>query len=997
MSNGLYRYLKIEILKIKLSILLLFVLFSLTATNLTDPPSRSPEDLKKETEWVDQIFNSMSADERLGQLFMIRAHSDLGPDHVEKVERTIRKYHVGGLCFFQGTPEKQAKLTNRYQRLATKVPLMISMDAEWGLGMRMKKSTISYPKQLMLGAIQDNRLLYTMGKEVARECRRLGVHINFAPVVDVNNNPNNPVINTRSFGEDRHNVAVKSYMYMMGMQDGNVMACAKHFPGHGDTDTDSHYDLPVIGHGVERLDSIELFPFKVLAEHGIQSMMVAHLHVPAIDATANLPTTLSVPAVRDLLKRDIGFDGLIFTDGLGMKGVSKHHKPGEVEAKALAAGNDVMLLPQDMEASIKAIKRYLAEGKLQQSQLDASVKKIIRAKYRLGLTEQQRVDERNIRSDLNSPQGIKLKKQLIENSLTLVRNKEDLLPFREVADISIATMALGSESKTKFQKVLGNYGKIQHFNAGKEISASKRGRLIDQLKKKSVVVVSIHDMSSYAKKKFGITESQKQFIEALRKETKVVLVVLGNPYALRYFDNIDWVLQAYDEDEMTEELAAQALFGVFSIRGRLPVTASDAARFNDGVTTSSLFRLGYDIPESVGLNSAVLNRGIDSLAAAAIRLKATPGCVVLVAKDGKVVFNKAYGHHTYSKNRKMTKDDIFDLASITKIAATTLSVMKLQDEEKINIYQPISRYLPELKGTNKEQMTIQDIMAHRSGLRPWIPFYEGTMGGSKRSPRPSKEFYSKKQSDKFSVPVTASLYMVDSYRDSIKTKIRDSELRTKRNYKYSDLGFYMLADMVETLSGKTLDEYAAEHFYKPLGLSTMTFNPWQKHTPTTIVPSEKDNYFRRQKVQGYVHDMGAAMLGGVAGHAGLFGSSNDLAIIMQMLLNDGYYGGEQYLEPSTVRTFCNRHPACTRRGIGVDMKEMNAARSQNMCPEAPATTFGHLGFTGTVTWADPENNIVYVFLSNRTYPSMKNYKLNKEDIRPNMQSVIYKAMEKHVK
>jgi len=968
-------------------------LFSLTATEVTDPPARSEEDLKKETEWVEQIFNSMTPDERLGQLFMIRAHSNLDAKHEKKVEGLIKKYHVGGLCFFQGTPEKQARLTNRYQKLATKVPLMISMDAEWGLGMRMKESTISYPRQLMLGAIQDNRLLYNMGKEVARECRRLGVHINFAPVVDVNNNPNNPVINTRSFGEDRYNVAVKSYMYMKGMQDGHVMACAKHFPGHGDTDTDSHYDLPIIGHDYQRLDSIELFPFKVLAEHGIQSMMVAHLQVPAIDATPNLPTTLSVPAVRDLLKTDIGFEGLIFTDGLGMKGVSKHHKPGEVEAKALLAGNDVMLLPQDMEASIKAIKKYLTEGKLQQSKLDKSIKKIIRAKYRLGLTEKQRVDERNIRNDLNSTQGIRLKKTLIENSLTLVRNKSNLIPFQHVSALSMATVALGSESRTKFQKILGNYAKMEHLNVGKEISASKRDRLINQLKKKSVVVVSIHDMSSYAKKKFGISESQKQFIEALRKETKVVLVVLGNPYALQYFDNIDWVLQAYDEDEITEELAAQALFGVFGIRGRLPVTASNASRFNDGITTNSLFRLGYDIPESVGLNSSILKRGIDSLAAAAIKLKATPGCVVLVAKDGKVVFNKAYGYHTYSKKRKMDKDDLFDLASVTKIAATTISVMKLQDEEKINIYQPISRYLPELKGTNKEQMTIQDIMAHRSGLRPWIPFYEATLNKSKSNPKPSTKFYNKKQSEKFSIPVTAKLYLLNSYRDSIQKQIRDSELRTKRNYKYSDIGFYMLADMVERLSGKPLDEYVANHFYKPLGLSSMTFNPWEKYNPSTIVPSENDKYFRRQKVQGYVHDMGAAMLGGVAGHAGLFGNTNDLAIIMQMLLNDGYYGGEQFLEPSTVRTFCSRHPASTRRGIGMDMKEMNAAKSQNMCPEASSTTFGHLGFTGTVTWADPENNIIFVFLSNRTYPSMKNYKLNKENIRPNMQSTIYKALQ----
>jgi len=782
-------------LKIRLSLLFFFVLLSLAANEPNVPEGMTAEELEKENRWVDELFNSMTPEERLGQLFMIRAHSDKGPDHIKKVENLIKTYHIGGLCFFQGTPEKQAELTNKYQKLTTKVPLMISMDAEWGLGMRMKKSTISFPRQLTLGAIQDNRLIYNMGAEVARQGRRLGVHINFAPVVDVNNNPNNPVINTRSFGEDRYNVAVKSYMYMKGLQDGNMMACAKHFPGHGDTDVDSHYDLPVIAHDYQRLDSIELFPFKVLAEHGVQSMMVAHLHVPTIDAEKNLPTTLSPKAVNQLLKQKLGFNGLIFTDGLGMEGVNKHHGKGEVEAKALMAGNDILLLPKDMAASVKAIKKYLADGSLQQSALDASIKKVLRAKYRLGLTSPQRVEQRNIRAELNTIEASNIKKELIENALTLVRNKENLIPFQDISNLNMATLAMGSSGITTFQKTLGNYARMQHFQVGKEVSSSKRDQLIRQLKKKSTVVVSLHDMSSYASKKFGISSSQKQFIEALRQETKVVLVVLGNPYALQYFDNIDWVLQAYDEDEMTEESAAQALFGVFGIRGRLPVTASAKSQFNDGITTNALFRLGYDKPERVGLNGAILKHGIDSLAKAAIRLKATPGCVVLVAKDGKVVFNEAYGYHTYSKKRKLNKDDLFDLASVTKIAATTLSVMKLQDEGKINVYQPISRYLPHLKGTNKGQMTIQDIMAHRSGLRPWIPFYEETMTSSKRNPRPSSKFYSKTKNDKFGLPVTDRLFMLNTHEDTIKKRIVESELRTRRNYKYSDLGFYLLADL----------------------------------------------------------------------------------------------------------------------------------------------------------------------------------------------------------
>ena len=860
-----------------------------------------------------------------------------------------------------------------------------------GLGMRLKKSTLSFPRQLMLGAIQDNRLIYDMGKEVARQCRRLGVHVNFAPVADVNNNPKNPVINTRSFGEDRYNVAVKSYMYTKGMQDGNLMACAKHFPGHGDTDTDSHLDLPVISHDFQRLDSIELFPFKVLVEQGVQSIMVAHLHVPNIDSTHNLPTTLSDNAVNKLLKKQLGFKGLIFTDGLGMKGVTKHHKNGELEAKALAAGNDILLLPQDVSAAIVAIKKYLSEGKISKKNLDTSIKKVLHAKYRLGLTKVQRVSLNNLRTDLNSVSSILLKKKLTENALTLVRNDDALIPFPEIVPSQMASLALGSTKRTPFQRSLGKLASMEQINLGKEISTSKINSIVKRLSTKKMVLISLHDMSSYASKGFGITKSQKRLIEALNSKTKVVLTVFGNPYSLQYFDHINTVLEAYDEDEITQDLAAQALFGVFSIRGRLPITATPKSKFKDGINTSALFRLGYDLPESVGLNGSILINGIDSLAQVAIAKKATPGCVVLVAKDGKIVLNKAYGYHTYRKKQPMSTSNLFDLASITKIAATTISLMKLHGDGFINIYQPISQYLPELKGTNKSSMTIQDIMAHRAGLKAWIPFYEQTLSKSRKA-KPSSKYYRKTPDSKFNTPVTERLFMLSSFEQEIKKQIIDSDLRATRDYKYSDLGFYLLADLVQRISGKPLNKYVDEMFYKPMGLFNTTFLPREKFATAMLVPTEEDKYFRRQRVQGNVHDMGAAMLGGVSGHAGLFSTSGDLVAIMQMLLNDGYYGGRQYLKSSIVRTFITRHAKCTRRGIGFDLKELNGNKSQNMCPEASSATFGHLGFTGTSTWVDPVSNLIFVFLSNRTYPSMHNYKLNKEDIRPKMQSVVYKAM-----
>ena len=975
--------------KEKLLTLLLITFICISANKPLDQSSNLQQDISEEEEkWVNSIYDNMTLDERVGQLFSIRAHSDKGKEHTDWVAKQIKDFHVGGLVFFQGTPEKQAELTNQYQSIA-KIPLMVAVDAEWGLGMRFRKSAISFPRQLTLGAIQDNRLLYEMGIEVARQCQRLGIHVNFAPVVDVNNNPNNPVINTRSFGEDRYNVAAKSYMYMKGMQDGNIMACAKHFPGHGDTDVDSHLDLPVIAHDNARLDSIELFPFKVLAQHGIQSMMIAHLHVPSIDATPNLPTTLSTNAIRDLLKKEIGFEGLIFTDALEMKGVTKHHGPGEVSAKSLIAGNDVLELPDDIEKSINAIKQYLSDGRITEARIEESVKKILRAKYRMGFNKTPTpIKVENIRAELNSPKATVLKRKLIQNSMTLVRNPKDLIPFKNIENTSFASVSLGVKSDSEFQKTISFYKNMTHFTAPKKISESKQNQIIKAVQDKDVVFVSLHDLSSYAKKGFGITTEEKRFIQNLRLKTKVVLVHFGNPYALKYFDNVDYVLQAYAEDDETQEIAAQALFGAFAIDGRLPVTASEKSKFNTGVATQSLLRMGYDIPAAVGMDATKLAE-IDGLVKEAMDLRATPGGVVLVAKDGKIVYNKAYGHHTYDKKRKVKTTDIYDLASITKIAASTISMMKLYEEGHVNIYNPMSDYIPELKGTNKEHTTVQDMMAHRAQLTPWIPFFEQTVSKSKR---PLPEYYSKKQSDKYNIPVTDKLFMKEDFTEEMWLQIYHSELLSTRKYRYSDLAFYLVADAVEKVKKQPLDVYADQTFYKKLGLHTTTYRPLEKFSRSAIPPTEDDKYFRRARVHGHVHDMGAAMLGGVSGHAGLFSNANDLAVIMQMLLNEGYYGGEQFFSPSTVRTFTTRHNECTRRGIGFDMKELDLNRSQNMSEKASANAFGHLGFTGTCVWADPDQNLIYIFLTNRTFPSMRRNKWGGEDFRPRIQSIIYDAL-----
>ncbi len=949
-----------------------------------EPPSLA------EQRWVDSVFAHMSNEERLGQLLWIRAQSNWDEQRNAEVERLIREYHLGGLTFFQGTPAEQVRLINRYQA-AAKIPLFISMDAEWGLGMRFKEAAMSFPRQLMLGAIQDNTLIYEMGAEIARQCRRVGVHINFAPVADINNNPDNPVINTRSFGEDRINVAGKAYMYMMGMQDHGVMACAKHFPGHGDTNVDSHKDLPVILHDRRRLDSVELFPFRILFEQGIGSVMVAHLHVPALDSTPNLPTTLSQKVVSGLLRQELGYDGLIMTDALGMKGVTKHYRPGEVEAMALLAGNDVLLLPQDVPAAFRTIKEYIAAGKLSWERIHASVRKVLHAKYRMGLTHFEPIPLEGLERDLFRPEARALKRKLIREALTLVRDDAGMVPFDTLEHMRLATLALGAKDTTLWQRRLLEWNPDTRVEVHSlEVSDRATKLLISRLRNYDAVVVGLHGLKTTPSGgNYGLPASAMRFLEALRTDgIPVVLVNFGNPYVLRHFDRFPTVLQAYEDDEDVHDLAAQGLAGVFGFRGHLPVTASPAAHYGQGIQTQPLFRLGWALPEEVGMYSDTLAL-IDTLMRMAIDSGATPGGVVLVARKGRIVWHKAYGYHTDARKYPTRPDDLFDMASVTKVMASTLSLMKLYEEGRLDLGAPLSRYLPRADTTNKADIIIRDMLYHRARLRPWIPFYLETIDDKGQ---PLDSIYHARPDDRFSVRVADNLYMRRDWVDTIWARIYASELRDTVEYKYSDLAFYFANALVEQLSGMQVDRFAERHFYQPLGLHRIGFNPRDRFAKDEIVPTEKDTYWRHQVLQGYVHDMGAAMLGGVSGHAGLFASAKDLAVLGQMLLQQGYYGGQRLLQPQTIGTFTHRCAACTRRGIGFDMKQLDTTQNLNMAPSASAFAFGHLGFTGTAVWIDPAWETVFVFLSNRVWPTMQNRKLIDMDIRPRAHELVYRAL-----
>jgi beta-glucosidase-like glycosyl hydrolase/CubicO group peptidase (beta-lactamase class C family) len=972
-------------------VVLIFSSGKLNETLLVEDPLISGDPISQ-LNWVDSVFQSLTFEERLGQLFMVAAYSNQDQAHIDKISNLIKTENLGGLIFFQGGPERQARLTNLYQA-QSKTPLFIAMDAEWGIGMRLD-SVPNFPKAMTLGAIQDDELIYEMGQEVARQFKELRMHINFAPVVDVNSNPDNPVIGYRSFGENKKLVANRAVAYMKGLQDNGVIANAKHFPGHGDTEADSHYSLPVIKHSEQRIWEVDLYPYEELFKENLMSVMVAHLNIPSLDAEVNSTTSLSKKVVTDLLQKKMNFQGLIFTDALNMRGVAKLNAPGAVDLKALLAGNDVLLYSMDVPKAKEMIKQAVEDGIISEAEIDRRVKKILRAKYWAGLNRFVPIKTYELMERLHTPKTDELLEKLYASSITVVSNKDDLLPFKQLDMRCFASLSIGDEG-TVFQKYLGKYTKFDHFTIPKAANETTHYNTIKQLEDYDVVVVGLMGISNSPKRKFGIAEADVELIRNLSKRQKVVTVLFGNAYASQHLEGLGNLVFAYENNETTQELAPQVLFGARPSKGILPVTVSPQYPYGVGGYMKSLKRLSYGTPESVGLDSKILDQ-IDEVAEKAIRIQATPGANVLVVKNGKVIFERSYGQLEYKKSPKVNSETVYDLASITKVLATTQAVMFLQSRGELKMVKNLGDYLPELKGTNKEKLTLKDVMAHEAGLEAFIPYYARTVEGGNWKP----EYFHATSSPGFSRPVSNEMFGNDALRDSIWHWTIESRLtskpsgRPKHNYVYSDLTMYFMQAIVERIVNQPLEVFLEQNFYAPLGLHTMTFNPFAKMPLDNIAPTENDVAFRKRQVQGYVHDPGAAMYGGVAGHAGLFGTANDLAVMMQLMLNKGYYGDVRLMSGGTVSAFTKRQSTLSRRGWGWDKPDPEKGSGGSAGDLAPKSTFGHTGFTGTCVWADPENDLIYVFLSNRVYPDGNNTRLLKENIRTEIHDIIYQSFVK---
>ena len=933
--------------------------------------------------WADSVLTTLTLEEKIGQLFMVSAYSNKDEAHFAEVESYIQKYKLGGLIFMQGTAEMQVKLNNRFQN-ASRIPLMIGFDGEWGLSMRLQ-NTILYPRQLLLGAIQNDLLIYEMGREFARQMKRVGIHVNFAPVVDVNNNPQNPVINDRSFGDNTSNVIKKSIMYMRGLQDGGVLACAKHFPGHGDTDTDSHYDLPVIKHSRERLEQVELKPFRAMAQNGVGSMMVAHLSIPALDNTPNLPSTLSPKVVKEILRDDMNYQGLLFTDAMNMKGVNKYFPSGPAEVKAILAGNDIMLFSDKVPQAIEGVMKAIQEGVIDSTILDDKVRRILMAKYWMGLSSYTPLSEQKVMEEVETAYSQYLNEKLTAAAVTVVSNESGIIPLGDVSRYSIASVNIGSYKSTPFTDMLDKYGPITHYFIPKDASPLEFDELLAKLQPNNVVICAVQDMSRFASKQFGLSDQSIRFIKKLEGEKTVITVLFNTPYSLNKFGSLKNGIIAYSEDAGAQSAAAQIIFGGKEAAGVLPVSAGNYPR-GEGQCTNGRLRLSYAHPLSMGISPERLS-GIDKIVKEGIQMGAMPGCQVLVAYKGTVIYEKSFGKPAYESTQSVRNSDLYDIASITKVASTAPVLMTLYEKGFLKPEKSLGDYLAFRKDCNKQNLLVKDVLSHQAGLQAWIPFYKSTLDVSGK---PLSSAYSTVKDSVFTVPVTANLFMKRAYVDSIYKAIDESALGDK-SYKYSDLGYYYFMKIIENYYDKGLDVVTDSLIWKRLGANNTMYNPFYKGIPLSrIAPTEKDRSFRMETIQGTVHDQGAAMMGGVAGHAGFFSNANDLAKYFQMLLNKGSYGGIRFFEPSTVDFFTSRVYKGNRRALAFDKPALSG--------EGPTyegvsdMSFGHTGFTGTIAWADPENDILFIFLSNRTYPDAENKLLINQSIRPRIQEVIYKAI-----
>lgn len=931
--------------------------------------------------WVDSVYSSMNIDQKVGQLYSVWTASRYGQAEINEIKNLIDKYHIGGLIFSLGSINDQIISHNIFQKQSN-IPLLISMDAEWGLGMRLEDG-FSFPYNITLGAIRDDSLIFNVGQRIGEHLKKMGVHLNFAPVSDVNTNPKNPIIGARSFGENKFNVSKKSIKYIEGLNESGVLAVGKHFPGHGDTRKDSHLTLPTLNYDSTRIDSVELYPFKQIINHGVDGIMTAHLKVKSLDD--KMITTLSRKIINDLLKDDLGFKGIVITDALDMKAIVDYSKGNYPDVDALIAGNDILLMPTDLKKSISEIKKAVLDGRVAEKRLEDAVRKILKTKYKVGLNKYKPIPNNNIKDKLNSHEDYALFEKLAEKSMTLIKNERDLIPLSLDKNLKVGLVNLGNDNSEVFHNYLNNFRIVE------KIDISDLKNIKDASKRYDKIIVSVHKPDKSPFEDYKLSKNEISLINTL-KNKEIILVVFSNPYTLLdiNLNGFESVLIAYQNSNIFQKKASEAIFGANDIDGVLPVTVGKNYEEGTSIVIKKSDILSFDHPVNLGADMKKLNK-IDSLINYAIKNKMTPGAQLLIAKNSKIIYHNSFGYKTYEKKYKINNNSIYDLASLTKILVSVPLLLKEFTHKNFDLATKLADWFPDMDLNNKKNLSVKQLFSHYSGMKSWIPFYKNTID-SITNKRIDK-YFSKTKSEDFPFQVLDELF-IKNYNDTIFNEIVKSELSDSLSYVYSDLPYFLLKFYLERTYKTSLDTQIKEYIYNKIGSSSLTYKPTIFFPKNAIVPTVIDDYFRFDIVQGHVHDMGAAMMDGVSGHAGLFGNSLDVAKVLQLFLQKGSYSKKLFFDEKNFNLFNFRHfeDEKVRRGIGFDKPELDAD-DPNTCGCVSQSSFGHYGFTGSMAWVDPEKEIIYVFLSNRTYPDESNNSLSEFNIRTELQKIVHEAFE----
>jgi beta-N-acetylhexosaminidase len=932
--------------------------------------------------WVDSVFSTLSLPDKIGQMLMIALDGSADQNDLEKTITTIRKNKIGGVVVSGGGPTRLAKTINRLQR-ESELPVLVGMNAEQGPGAVMD-SVIKFPDPILLGAVRDDSLIWFLGEQIGRQLKSLGVHINFAPTTDLSTSFNNPELFISAYGENKDRVTKKIVTYQAGLRKEGIACIAKHYPDNGIRVEGFSKGAPVLR---TNTDPARLYPLQIMIDNGLAGVVTAYEHEVIFPDKkrrfADRKRILSdaVPSLYSgkYLKQQVNLKGLVFSFIPDIQELNKKYNAGDAEVFAFQAGNDVLLFPENINATIRKMRRAVRKNKTLEKQLDESVKKILALKFDAGLNKHASVKIKNLQKRLNDINVSALRSILIAQSITVIKDDQRMLPIQEL-DRSFASLSIGDKNVNEFSTYLSKYVSVAQYGMKSDTAG-----LFHTLNRHDVIIAAIYPNGD------SLVNQYTQLLQRLSSTKKVIAVLFDSPSRISHLEKLPAIVQAYSPDADAQKIVAQIIFGALRATGTLPVSISDSLQQGLGIETVSLKRIGYSLPEMAGVNSNMLIN-ITRIAMDAINQKATPGCQVLVARKGKVIYEGSFGSQLYDQKNPVTDQSIYDLASLTKVTATLPVSMFLYEKGLLDIYKKASYYLPELDSTNKKDLIVKDILTHQAGLIPFIPFWVQTVKDSVLMP----EYYSHERSEAYPLQIAPTVFGIKSLPDSlwrwsIKSRLREKPVRTPYNYIYSDIGLYIMHHINEKLINQPQQDFLQQNFYDPLGASTMGYLPLERFDPVRIVPTENDKLFRRELLTGTVHDEGAAMLGGLAGHAGNFSNAGDLLKFGQMLLQKGYYGGYQYFKAETVDYFTAKQFDTSRRGLGWDKPVQSDWVSPTSILASPKT-FGHTGFTGTCMWIDPEFDLIFIFLSNRVYPTRNNNKLSSLNIRSRIQDVIYQSV-----